>query len=184
MAAQPDAYLVLQYLENALEYYIAGRHAYFHRLYRITGNLCHHAVEFLLKAKLLEKYSVAELAERDRFSHNLQRLWRAFNDVAHDPSLAQYDAAIQRLDRFEDIRYPGWPKGRSVLIGHGPTKQAKIISRGGAPVDTYLFILEEVDELVAAIVPVVDVGPDWIWSYFDRCNVLDIYERDNAHQLW
>lgn len=182
MAAQPDPVLALQYTQKGLEYYIAGRHAYFHKLHLITDTLCHHAIELLLKAELLNHYSEADLAKR--FGHNLQRLWRAFNELDKNQALSQFDSAIQRLDRFEDIRYPGWPHGKSVVVAHGPSKKTSITSQGGSPSDKYVFRLEEVDELVKVIVGVLNINPDFIRGDFERWQSLDIYQRENSHLLW
>ena len=50
-----DAHLASEYLRLALQYYIAGRSAYFALSWPVAGNLLHHAVEMLLKYLLVEK---------------------------------------------------------------------------------------------------------------------------------
>ena len=73
-----------QYITIAIQYYVAGRSACFAGFMPVGGNLFHHAVEMLLKHFLLKCYSATQL--KDRFGHNLKKLWGAFKQVANDPA--------------------------------------------------------------------------------------------------
>src|SRR5258708_5472564 len=50
-----------EFLTLGIQYYTAGRSAAWAGLMPVCGNLCHHAVEMLLKAGLSRKHSLAEL---------------------------------------------------------------------------------------------------------------------------
>lgn len=108
----------------------------------------------------------------------------AFRALAQDTAFSRHDPAIQRLDRFEDIRYPGRPHGKSLVIVHGPTKKTDVVTRGAFPSDRHLFRLEGLDELVEAVVHVLNINPDIIKNNFERWRALDVYKRDNIHLLW
>src|SRR5258705_11715997 len=65
--------LRIEYFNAALHYYIAGRYATTAKFSPIPGNLVHHAIEFFLKAALIEKLD--EATRRNKFRHNLSKLW-------------------------------------------------------------------------------------------------------------
>jgi len=83
------------------QYYVAGRYAAFAALNPIVGNLLHHAVEMLIKGALSKSNSLDDLR---RIGHKLPNLWDAFKQRANDVSLARFDAVIDRLDSFEEVR--------------------------------------------------------------------------------
>ncbi len=74
-----------EYLNIAIQYYVAGRSAIFAGSIPVAGNLVHHAFEMLLKYLLLSSFSTRQL--KKEFGHNLNKLWRAFKKVAKEPDL-------------------------------------------------------------------------------------------------
>jgi HEPN domain-containing protein len=89
--------------QQATQYYVTARFAYFAGLIPVCGNLFHHAIEMYLKAALSSSVSVEKL-KKD--SHCLKKLWDRFKKEMADLSLTQFDCAIRRLNKFEKIRYP------------------------------------------------------------------------------
>src|SRR4051812_2944148 len=94
---------VRHFIEIGIDYYTSGRFAARAKLMPICGNLCHHAVEMLLKGHLAQKRSPEELKQ---LKHNLPRLWTAYKGGLPAVTLTQFDETIELLDAFEDIRYP------------------------------------------------------------------------------
>ena len=103
-----------QYLTIAIQYYVAGRSASLAGFIPVAGNLFHHAIEMLLKCFLLRYYSASQL--KGRFGHDLKKLWRAFKEVANDPTLAKFDGHVSAMNKFEDLRYPRKGYGFSLAL--------------------------------------------------------------------
>src|SRR5437764_1206031 len=94
-----------EFLRLGVQYYIAGRSAFMAGLVPVCGNLFHHAVELLLKAKLSRTRMLGELSQRP-YGHNLRLRWSALKAGFPNEVLGQLDDPIAALDRFENIRYP------------------------------------------------------------------------------
>src|SRR5207245_219702 len=62
----------------------------------------HHAIEFFIKAALIE---TLDETERRKFHHNLQRLWRYYKSQRNNPALDKFDQTISDINKFERIRY-------------------------------------------------------------------------------
>jgi hypothetical protein len=96
-------------VEYGLDYYIAGRFSIAHRSMSVGASILHHAVEMLLKACLAKDDPIETIREygyRDRYGHNLTRLWQEFRMRNCLPLSTEFDATIQGLHEFEAIRYP------------------------------------------------------------------------------
>jgi hypothetical protein len=94
-----------QYLRTAIQYYISGRSATCAFSMPVAGNLFHHAVEMLLKFVLIQNsYSADQL--KNKFGHDLNRLWIEVKSILKDPALDKFDELISGLNEFEDLRYP------------------------------------------------------------------------------
>jgi hypothetical protein len=83
-----------EYFFVASDYYVAGRFAFWAKLLGISGILFHHALEMFLKGHLLLTMTPDEL--KDRFGHNLTKIWRHFKTATGDASL---DGSIRRSRR-------------------------------------------------------------------------------------
>src|SRR5260221_7699546 len=90
----PDA--DVQFLNLGIQYYTAGRSAVLAELIPVAGNLFHHAIEMLLKARLSQKLSLKELCKRP-FGHRLSSLWDAFKAEFPAENLDEFDQGIALL---------------------------------------------------------------------------------------
>jgi len=152
-----------QYLPLARDYYVAGRFLFWqHQV--VSGNLLHHAIELFLKHDLVQDAS--DVSEHRH--HELNVLWEEFK-VAHpgDP-LAQWDRVVADLNQWEELRYGGFTpstdderRGRSrAMVFHPHHEPADVES--DEEHDVYVLCLDDVDQLVAAIVASASVNPDFL----------------------
>jgi hypothetical protein len=96
-----------RFFDLGMQYYIAARlSAVLVGLMPVCGNLYHHAVEMFLKAGLSRKYSMRDLANRNKFGHCLPKIWEAFTADFASPALRQFDTVITNLQKWDEIRYP------------------------------------------------------------------------------
>ena len=86
-----------EYLNLAIQYYIAGRSASFAYSIPVAGNIFHHAVEMLLKYFLISNNSCSASKLKNDFGHNLKKLWDAFKKVMNDRTLDKFDGLISDL---------------------------------------------------------------------------------------
>ena len=146
----------------------------------VYGNQHHHAVEMFLKAALTRQG--VSLEELEKMGHNLSRLWAEFKKFAADSSLAQYDALIAELDKFEDIRYPdailktGMTGGTSIV----PGDRAEMWSDQPLP-PHYEVNLGEIDGLVAKIVDVIGVNREVLMNKLVKKGAKDVLLEHNPH---
>jgi hypothetical protein len=149
--------------DTGIQYYVAGRAAVLAALNPVYGSLFHHAVESCLKARLSQKYSLKQLAQR-QFGHNLTKLWETFKLDFPNENLAEFDDIIADLDRFEWLRYP------DAIVKEGAQIGVVGSSSGGEPI--YRIDLDGVDKLVARVFQVCSRNP-----YFFTGRLND-YARD------
>ena len=147
----------LHFAQLAVQYYIAGRTAAIHQSIPVLGNLLHHAVEMSLKAALAGSNSMSQLKG---LGHSLPKLWRAFAAAYPTAALPRFEAAVNALHRFEDLRYP------DSVLADGAAMQlalhrAHVVPSGPGvfSVPSYLLVLEDVDELEEAIFAAMNVNP-------------------------
>ena len=88
----------------AIQYYVVGRFAARTDFNPIHGNLLHHSVEMFLKTGLADIVNPKEM--RTKYRHDLMKLWQRFREKTADPALDPFDATVQALHKFEEIRYP------------------------------------------------------------------------------
>ena len=73
-------------------------------------------------------------------------LWSAFKADVRPSSLDRFDAVVADLNRWERLRYGGFPVGFPTTMvfmrRRGPRK-----TRSAEPQDKYVLVLEDVDEL-------------------------------------
>ena len=147
----------LHFAQLAIQYYIAGRAAAIDQLVPVLGNLLHHAVEMSLKAALASSHSLAQLKG---FGHNLPRLWQAFSAAFPSATGVGFQAAVDSLHRFEDLRYP------DSILANGAMMQLALhrshvgnLAPGPAGVPSYLLVLEDVDEFEEAVFEAMNLNP-------------------------
>src|SRR6266540_6259835 len=92
------------FCDLATLYYVAGRFAAMAGLVPVCGNLFHHAVEMYLKAGFVRTLTPDQM--KNAFGHNLKKIWKEFKRNTSGAALSRFDSTVNKLDRFESIRYP------------------------------------------------------------------------------
>jgi hypothetical protein len=185
MARVDDPY---HYLDRAFEYYVTGRFAALNNL-KVAPNLFHHAVEMLAKFQLLRRVPDDRLAEQLKklklkpYGHNLHTLWSAFKAAVGRSSLDRFDAVVADLNRWEDLRYGGFPVGI-------PTTMVFMMRRGpretwsAEPQDEYVVVLEDIDELFTAMVTAARINPTFVGERHRlKPAMREWYAKDNVHSM-
>jgi hypothetical protein len=163
------------------QYYVAARGAWHRTMYWIIGNLLHHGFEMMLKSLLLQAGTSPENL-KDNFGHSLPKLWTTFK-VGRRETWSEFDGFIEELQRFEEIRYGGFPKGLSKAIHiHGVSGMVAIPSLGEQ--DRYDVDMETADRLFAGLAMECGLGPPaHIREQYIGADALEDYERSNLHVL-
>jgi len=176
-----------QFLNLSFEYYLSGRFAAINRL-RIAPNLMHHAVELLIKYTLLKQKPAPQQSDgaRDlqgRYRHDLRALWAAYKPSVAQADLGRFDPVIADLDRWEKLRYGGFPSGVPVtMIFDRSTTRGPRTSDGAGPQDVYVFALQEVDDLYAAMISAGNINPPALGLRYQTLPVVrEWYEQENQH---
>jgi len=159
--ADMDAFDRDRLCDWATQYYVAGRLAARSRLAPIYGNLLHHAVEMYLKAALVGVVTPQEM--KDKYRHDLEKLWDRFKVKVATSALDRYNATIRALHEFEDLRYPDRIKQGSILMAITWKPSDAVLSYSGSTsVHQYEFFISDVDELVIEILDHLSLNPQAI----------------------
>ncbi len=164
-----------EYLNIALQYYIAARAASFAYLLPVTGNLFHHAIEMFLKFLLLNKYSAKQL--QDKFGHNLEKLWKQYKLLQQDKTLNKYNALIKKLNKFEELRYSA-SKGYTIFIDLKKGNYSYLKESVVKDKNEYRLNLGEIDEFISKILD-GRVNPKYIEGLLFLPESKKLYEREN-----
>ncbi len=182
--ARPD-----QLLRLGFQYYVTGRWA-MRCSYPISPNLFHHAVELIMKYQLLRTVPSASQAmeqrrlSRNPYGHNLHdQLWPDYKTEVGDRTLDRFDRVIATLDRWEAIRYAGFPNGL-------PTEMMLNASRAPGPqvasgrFDSYECAIGDIDELIAAMLRASSFNLNIITDqWLHNPEVRRAYQEDNSSSL-
>ena len=170
------------FLDLAFGYYMTGRFAVINGLF-VAPNLMHHAAELLIKYSLLKDVpqdqhsdATAELARK--YGHRLTALWNRYKQHVAPSNMSRFDTVITDLARWEKVRYGGFPAGIQVGRGMGLVRAPVQTS---AKRDTYIFGLDEVDDLIAAILAASAINPGFVGSSYSHTELPEWYKRHNAH---
>jgi hypothetical protein len=176
------------YLDRAFEYYVTGRFAALNNL-KVAPNLFHHAVEMLAKFQLLRRVPEDRLAEQLRklkrkpYGHNLHTLWSAFKSAVGCSSLDRFDAVVADLNRWEDLRYGGFPVGISTTMVFMP-RRGPHDTWSAEPEDKYVLVLEDIDELFTAMVAATRINPNFLGERHRlKPAMREWYAKDNVHPM-
>lgn len=151
-------------IEYGLDYYVAGRFATAHRFMPVSANILHHAVELLLKACLAHDDPIDKIREyghpKKGYGHDLVRLWQEFKARQSAPVPPEFDATIEGLHAFEDIRYPETliRDGARISIGIFETGDP-IGTNAQMPEKLYVLMLPQIDRLVALLFAASGANP-------------------------
>jgi hypothetical protein len=163
----------MRFLGLGVQYYVAARSAALAGLLPVCGNLFHHAIEALLKARLSQKHPLPQL--KQKFGHELPRLWDAFKAEFPGAGLENFDSAIADVEHFERLRYPD----RVIVEGAAMIVRAFITPPESNSVPRYQLNLPVMDELVAKIFEVSSRNP-----LFHSCRMnpyaREALTRDNS----
>ncbi len=166
-----------EYFRYGVDYYAAGRFAYYARAIPVVGNLFHHALEMLIKGRLC----ATGISEKDRrkLGHDLEKLWAALRVVGAAQSypagvsrLPSFDVMIGTLNAFEEIRYPEQLLGGATIVTGMPS--------AGASQGTFGVDIKEVDALVLELHRVASVNPKAMIQHLnpEAVNTITLH---NAH---
>jgi hypothetical protein len=166
-------------VEYGLDYYIAGRFSIAHRSMSVGASILHHAVEMLLKACLAKDDPIETIREygyRERYGHNLSRLWQEFRARNRLPLSTEFDATIQGLHEFEAIRYPDKMirEGAQIRmdifdVDNPPSTNAQM------PEKLYALKLPQVDRLMGLLFPASGMNPLIFLPRFENDKLSMIY---------
>jgi len=166
------------FFDYALQYYVAGRCAFFAGSFPVAGNLFHSAVEMFLKILLKERgYSAALL--KNVFLHDVKKLWIEYKRLAKDPALQKYDKVINDINLVERTRYPNRSYTFSADLRKG-TPRSKVTGPMVKGFTAFYLNLEEIDELMSALFVESNVTVDWVRSKLRRGGDAEAqYKREN-----
>jgi hypothetical protein len=152
-------------IEYGLDYYVAGRFATAHHFTPVSANILHHAVELLLKACLAHDDPLDKIVEywhpKKGYGHDIVRLWQAFKARQMTPVPPDYDAIIESLHAFEDIRYPETliRDGATISIGIFEVEGPPILENGRVPENAYSLMLPQIDRLMGLLFDASGANP-------------------------
>jgi len=170
------------FLDLAYGYYMTGRFAVISCLY-VAPNLMHHAVELLIKYTLLKSVpesqrSAATAGLGEKYRHRLNALWNQYKQHVAPTDVSRFDRLIADLARWENIRYGGFPTGNSVTKSMGLVRAP---AQTFGHEDTYVFGLDEVDDLITAMFAASRINPAFVGKRYAYTILRQWYERDNQH---
>ena len=171
-----------RFLDLAFAYYMTGRFAAINGLFT-APNLMHHAVELLIKYTLIKDVPEPQWSDktaelRKKYGHRLNALWKQYKKHVAPTDMSRFNRLIPDLARWEKIRYGGFPTGTSVAMGMTLVRAPVQTS---SQKDTYVFGLDEVDDLIAAIFTASDINPAFVGSGYSHTELPEWYKRHNAH---
>ena len=180
----PSARVSEQFYKVAMEYYASGRSAFLSNSVFVAGNLLHHAVEMMLKGHLLKTILPTDLAKR-KFGHNLLILWTAFKATFPSNDLAEFDAMIDALNRFEEIRYPDKIIEHGVAIGMALGRNQPVTSLDPARAETtYQIAIGDVDALFARLFPLCRMNPKAYFLFLSEHGLQVLNEGNEESKNW
>ena len=157
-------------IEYGLDYYVAGRFAIAHGFIPVSANILHHAVELLLKACLSKDDPIEKIRAYGHFKtgycHNILLLWREFKARQPAPVPAEFDAIIQGLHSFEEIRYPETLIRQGARISMGIFEVENPLQKNDLmPEKPYVLMLPQIDRLMGLLFDASGANPPF---FLDR----------------
>jgi hypothetical protein len=143
----------------------------------------------LAKFRLLRSVPADGLAEqvkklkRKPYGHDLHTLWSDFKATVDCSGLDRFDTVVADLNKWEDLRYGGYPVGI-------PTTMVFMPQRGphemwsDEPQDEYVLVLQDVDELFTAMVAAANINPTFLGERHRlKPAFREWYTKDNVHPM-
>ena len=124
------------------------------------------------------------MRERRKLGHSLRRIWRRFKRKYPDPTLGQFDDAIGRLDRFEELRYPERTRKEGLNIGFS------CLGVSTPPTSSVMKLppfrplsVDDVDRLVAEAFRLAGVNPRFFSMGLNR-DADKYLKHANPNSIW
>jgi hypothetical protein len=172
----------VQFAQLAVQYYVAGRSAAIHQLIPVLGNLLHHAVEMSLKAALASSHSMSQLKA---IGHNLPNLWKGFASAYPAAASSTFQATIDGLHKFEELRYPDSIMANGAMMEFALLRaHAGIPNPGHTGLPRYSLILEDVDELVEAVFLAMNFNPSFLTGALNPRGKAYLFENNLYSSKW
>ncbi len=169
------------FAKSGCEYYTAARFAMHAAQSYICGNLFHHAVEMLLKAGLAKNGTI--LSDLRDMGHSLKKLWRAYKDDHAEADLERHNKTINRLDKYEDIRYPNPDLGSIGVSMEWSGEPGGVKTFGGLRTPKqYPLVVSDIDDLVADVLKTSSWNPGVFMGMNEAA--LEAVKRQNKHAIF
>ena len=165
-----------EYFTIANQYYATARFAAVTRLYSVSGNLFHHAIEMYLKGHLCVKMTEKELKD---LSHKLKEIWKEFKQDVSDSTLDRFDKTIADLDKHERIRYPERiaKEGLSYSLSFEKNPSSTYTYKSKKRKIEYIIIVDEIDDLVETVFRKSSINPQFFTLSDDAKNYLKMWNK-------
>ncbi|MCU7797614.1 MAG: hypothetical protein KZQ75_10830 [Candidatus Thiodiazotropha sp. (ex Myrtea spinifera)] len=114
-----------EYGRHALEYYLLGRHAYFHRMQHGYLMNCFWCVEYLLLAILVLKITQKDELKNLGGYHSLTSYWgevKKLLNVEDNKAFIQFDSFISLVQGYYSSRYPSSNSGMEMTTTGKPAQ--------------------------------------------------------------
>ena len=104
---------------------------------------------------------------QDQYRHDLEASWGVYGPSITPADLSRFDEVIADLDRWEKLRYGGFPSGVPItMIFDRSTTGEQRKSNGTGPQDVYVFAVQDVDDLYAAMISAGNIPR--LWDFVTR----------------
>jgi HEPN domain-containing protein len=148
----------LFFVKSGYEYYANARFAMRAQSSYVCGNLFHRAVEMFLKSDLARHGKTLE--ELQRMGHKLKKLWRTYKRNHPDADLSRHNRTINRLDKYEEIRYPDPALGAIGVSLAWSGEPGEVKTYGGLRSPRqYAVVVSDIDDLIADIIRTTGWNP-------------------------
>jgi hypothetical protein len=175
-----EEYASYHFATNAFQYYVSGRFACLTGQFPVAGLLLHHAAERALKAGLVIPLGLKKLKQK---GHSLPVLWKLLcKHAAYDNR--KHANVIGALNEFENLRYPdGILLEGAWITSYINTADVTLDPSMLGPSKRYVFVLQEVDEVIAAILRLSRVNPPaYTQAMPDRATMI-LYEQNDQTEF-
>jgi len=137
------------------------------------------------RAEAIHAYTEACDREIRRLGHDLRKSWSRFKRLhASVAGLSAFDMVVKELDDWWSVRYPNFPRARSVMM---TTSRVRTTSRPSASprADRYDLCLEDMDEMFEVTVPLTYTthAVRLAIGSMNPSAIKDDYLQENRHPL-
>jgi hypothetical protein len=114
---------------------------------------------------------------------SLRKLWRAYRDHHTESDLERHNKTINRLDKYEDIRYPN-PDLHSIGLSMGWSGEPGWVKTFGGlrTPKQYTLVVSDIDDLVATVLKTSSWNPGVFMGKNEAA--LEAVKRHNEHAIF